>query len=58
MQPDQTEERVLDEQLDEICKGLREGVDREVETLQREGFPIYISDNGRIVDLQQQEPRH
>ncbi len=57
MQPSKTEERVLDRQLDEICDGFREAVDREVETLQREGLPIYVADNGRIVDLQKQEPR-
>ena len=57
MQPNKTEEQVLDKQLDDICEGLREAVDREVETLQREGFPIYVSDNGRVVDLQRQKPR-
>jgi len=57
MQPNKTEEQTLDKQLDEICEGLREAVDREVETLQREGFPIYVSDNGYVVDLQQQTPR-
>ena len=57
MQPNEAEERLLDKQLDEICDGLREAVDREVETLRREGLPIYVSDNGRVVDLQKQEPR-
>ena len=57
MQPNKTEEQILDKQLDETCEGLREAVDREVETLQREGFPIYVSDNGRVVDVQQQKPR-
>ncbi len=57
MQPNETEERALDKQLDEICDGFREAVDREVETLQREGLPIYVADNGRVVDLQEQKPR-
>lgn len=57
MQTSSTEERALDRQLDEICDGFREAVDREVETLQREGLPIYVSDNGRVVDLHKQEPR-
>ena len=52
MQPSKTEEQALDKQLDEICDGLREAVDREVETLQREGLPIYVAENGRVVDLQ------
>ena len=57
MQPNEAEERLLDKQLDEICDGLREAVDREVEALRREGLPIYVSDNCRVVDLQKQEPR-
>jgi len=57
MQPSKTEERALDRQLDEICDGFREAVDREVETLQREGLPIYVAENGHVVDLQQQNPR-
>ena len=57
MQPSKTEERALDKQLDEICDGFHEAIDREVETLQREGFPIYVADNGRVVDLQEQKPQ-
>ena len=57
MQQGKSEEQALDRQLDEICDGFCEAVDREVETLQREGLPIYVADNGRIVDLQKQELR-
>jgi hypothetical protein len=53
MQPDKIEDAVLDARMDEICAGLVEAIDREVETLRREGFPIYVSDNGQIIDLQQ-----
>ena len=56
MQPNKTEERALDKQLDEICEGFREAIDREVETLQREGLPVYVAENGRVVDLQKQKP--
>lgn len=52
MQPSSTEEALLDHQMDEICQGLVEAVDREVDTLRREGLPIYVAENGRIVDLQ------
>ena len=52
MQPSSTEEALLDRQMDEICQGLIEAVDREVESLRREGLPIYVAENGRIVDLQ------
>ena len=57
MQQDKTEERALDKQLDEICEGFRAAVDSEVKTLQREGSPIYVAENGSVVDLQQQNPR-
>lgn len=52
MQPDETENAVLDRRMDDICEALKEAIDREVETLRREGFPVYVSDNGKVVDLQ------
>lgn len=57
MQRNNNEEKALDRQLDEICDGFREAVDREIETLQREGLPIYVAENGSVVDLQKQKPR-
>ena len=44
---------LLDRRLDDICAGLREAFEREVEQLRRERLPIYVSDNGRVIDLQQ-----
>jgi len=52
------EEAALDKELDEICEGFREGVEREVETLRREGLPIYVAENGRVVDLQERGNLH
>lgn len=52
----EADELALDKQLDEICEGFREAIDREVETLRREGLPIYVADDDRIVDLQRLEP--
>ena len=52
MQPSINDEALLDRQMDEICEGLVEAVDLEVEALLREGFPIYVAENGKIVDLQ------
>jgi hypothetical protein len=52
MQPDKTEDALLDKRLDEICEGFREGVDREVERRHREGLPIYVAENGKVIDLQ------
>ena len=57
MQQDKIEERALDKQLDEICECFRAAVDSEVKTLQREGLPIYVAENGSVVDLQHQDPR-
>ncbi len=56
MQRDEAENQKLDEQLDEICTGLREAVDREIESLKREGAPIYVADNGHVIDLQENNP--
>ena len=41
----------LERRLDQIIEGLREGIRREVERLRREGLPIYVQENGKIVDL-------
>ncbi len=46
---------LLKKRLDDICEGLCEAIDREVARLRREGLPIYVSENGRIIDLQQAE---
>lgn len=46
------EEEALDRELDEICAGLREAIDLEVESLRREGFPIYVWENGKVINLQ------
>ncbi len=45
----------LEQRLREMRDGLTEAIDREVETLRREGLPIYVSDNGKVRDLQQAE---
>ncbi len=43
---------VLKQRLRDMAEGLTEAIDREVETLRREGLPIYVSDNGNVIDLQ------
>lgn len=55
MQPEKSDEPLLDRRLDDICEGLVEAIEREVETLRREGFPIYVEQDGQVVDLQQIE---
>ena len=52
MQPDKTEDALLDKRLDDICEGFAEAIDREVERRRREGLPIYVGENGKVVDLQ------
>jgi predicted transcriptional regulator len=54
MQPINDNDSVLDKRLDDLCDGIREAIDREVERRRREGLPIYVNDNGRVVDLQEQ----
>ncbi|MBI1827307.1 MAG: hypothetical protein HY287_03900 [Planctomycetes bacterium] len=53
MQPEPTNDALLEKRLDDICEDLREAIDKEVEALRHEGFPIYVSDNGQVVDLQE-----
>lgn len=50
-----SDEAMLDEQMDDICEGLREAIEKEVDTLRSEGLPIYVAQNGNIVDLQSNE---
>ncbi len=50
--PAKHDEALLDRRLDDICAGLCEAFEREVRQLRREGLPIYVSDNGKVVDLQ------
>ncbi len=57
MQQDKHSETILDKRLDDLCEGFREAIDHEVERRRREGLPIYVSDNGRVIDLQEQKPR-
>lgn len=52
MQPDKTEDARLDKRLDDICEGFAEAIDSEVERRRREGLPIYVGENGKVVDLQ------
>ena len=57
MKPSESEDALLDKQIDDIYQGLREGVDREVERREREGLPIYVEENGIVVDLQKNPGR-
>lgn len=53
MHENPSNDEFLDRESDAICEGLRVAVDREVAILRREGLPIYVAENGRVVDLQE-----
>ena len=48
--PTRHDDALLKHRLDDICAGLCKAIDREVEQLRYEGLPIYVSDNGKVVD--------
>ncbi len=52
MQQDNIDHHFLDRRLEEIIAGLKEGIRREVIRLREAGMPIYVDDNGRVVDIQ------
>jgi len=52
--PDRTDPAVLDRRVQEMVDGLSDAIDREVERREREGLPIHVSENGRVVNLQGQ----
>ncbi len=51
--PDSPDAAFLDGRVRDMVDGLAEAIDREVERRKREGLPIHVSDNGRVIDLQQ-----
>lgn len=52
---DDREAEFLEQRLGEIAEGLREGVRREVARLRRLGLPVYVAENGHVVE--RPEPR-
>lgn len=42
----------LRKRLDDISEGLKEGIRREIKHLEEQGLPIYVAENGKVVDLQ------
>ena len=44
--------KFLRERLLAISEGLKEGIRREVARLRRLGLPIYVADNGKVVNRQ------
>jgi hypothetical protein len=46
----------IQQRLRDMAEGLTEAIDREVARRRREGLPIHVSDNGKVVDLQKTSP--
>lgn len=44
------EAAILEKRLDQIAEGLREAIRREVARLRRLGLPVYVAENGRVVE--------
>jgi hypothetical protein len=42
----------LQQRLEDICRGLKEGIRREVARLRKLGLPIYVAENGTVVNRQ------
>lgn len=58
MQQSNDNDAFLEQRLDAICDGSRKAIDREVERRRKAGLPIYVSENGRVVDLQKRKRRN
>ena len=51
------DQKFLEERLEAISTGLKEGVRREVERLTDLGLPIFVAHDGHIVDRQTKPKR-
>lgn len=54
MSRDESQSEPMQQRLEAIREGLKEGVRREVERLEKLGLPIYVGENGKTVVI---EPR-
>ena len=41
---------ILANRLEQIEEGLREAIRREVARLRQQGLPVYVAENGRVVE--------
>ena len=47
----EVDKRFLQDRLDTISRCAKEAIRREVELLRKLQLPIYVAENGRIIDL-------
>jgi len=45
-----TRDQFLDKRIEQIRAGAREAIRREVAWLKEHNFPIWVSENGKVVD--------
>jgi hypothetical protein len=43
----------VEDQLHRMAESLTRAIDQEVEALRSQGWPIYVCENGKVIDLQQ-----
>ncbi len=41
--------RFIEQRLEDICKGLQEGIRREIERKMKLGIPYCVEENGKVV---------
>ena len=52
MDRSQADAEFLQQRLEDICRGLKEGIRCEVARLRKLGLPIYVAENGTVVNRQ------
>jgi hypothetical protein len=57
MNRSQADAEFLQQRLEAICRGLKEGIRREVARRRRLGLPIYVAENGTVVNRQTSSPQ-
>jgi hypothetical protein len=58
MNRSQTDTEFLQQRLEAISEGIKEGIRREVARLRKLGLPIYMAENGTVVNRQTSDKPH
>ena len=54
----ETRERLIERRLEQIRRGVPEAIRREVAWLRRHNFPVWVWEDGRVVDAAKARPAH